>query len=658
VDDIEDISLETRDGDQRSSTTGDRLMVALAAVALLGGALIAISRLLPEGDAPMSQASPTLEPSVVQTPRPTPTPGPMESLVLEPGEPEQILDDRQLFAGWIRVLHDTPVYSSAQGAAVVGSLGEGEAAWAGVVGSRDGGKPGWLRVEVPVRGWIPESIAGEPLVRYYTPSGLADEQYIETASAGADGRFVLTGVGVTAGTYGSFLFVSADGHRWTRIQDERWRDSYSIQVAFGPSGWLLLTSVTSPTTYSPEQWVWQSADALEWRPLGRMTGQTEFGSMRIAGSDLGYVLYQPYDGHQRTVWFSADGELWSARPLPGEATNFDTISATSIGYYTFLADGTATSVSAYSADGWTWIAVDNPHAMARMRGVAAVGASLVTVGVEGEEISGWYGTVSDSGVTWESDSRAEEVFDGAFVSGPVVGDGPLAVTFGVDVATGDPLAFLNDGFRWERRVTPQGMRQPVFQAASHGERTVAIDVEATLTGWRPVVWGTADHAAWNEAVPQLVEPVVITEADCAQLERSLLALMTESSYVSAACFGNEPITVTGYAVPCEDCGQALDSVEPKWLTNPPELSKLHLSPIANNDGWGWLDAVLAPGTPRQDGVVGELVTVIGHFNDPAARRCRAISSGSMAGWYPYQPDLERECSARFVVTEVRQVRAR
>jgi hypothetical protein len=62
VDDIEDISLETRDGDQRSSTTGDRLMVALAAVTLLGGALIAISRLLPEGDAPMSQASPTLEP--------------------------------------------------------------------------------------------------------------------------------------------------------------------------------------------------------------------------------------------------------------------------------------------------------------------------------------------------------------------------------------------------------------------------------------------------------------------------------------------------------------------------------------------------------------------------------------------------------------------
>ena len=45
--DIEDVPVQTSEGLRPQSAAGDRLMVGLAALALLGGALIFVSRFLP-----------------------------------------------------------------------------------------------------------------------------------------------------------------------------------------------------------------------------------------------------------------------------------------------------------------------------------------------------------------------------------------------------------------------------------------------------------------------------------------------------------------------------------------------------------------------------------------------------------------------------------
>ncbi|HEX6473636.1 MAG TPA: hypothetical protein VF114_00950, partial [Candidatus Limnocylindria bacterium] len=60
--DPDQVPLSTSEGHRPSSTAGDRMMIGLAILALVGGLLIAVSRLLPEQPDQASVATATPRP--------------------------------------------------------------------------------------------------------------------------------------------------------------------------------------------------------------------------------------------------------------------------------------------------------------------------------------------------------------------------------------------------------------------------------------------------------------------------------------------------------------------------------------------------------------------------------------------------------------------
>ena len=61
--DPDQVPLSTSEGRRPSSTAGDRMMVGLAVIALVGGVLIAVSRVLPQQSNETSQATVSPRPS-------------------------------------------------------------------------------------------------------------------------------------------------------------------------------------------------------------------------------------------------------------------------------------------------------------------------------------------------------------------------------------------------------------------------------------------------------------------------------------------------------------------------------------------------------------------------------------------------------------------
>ncbi len=86
--DPDQVPLSTSEGRRPPSTAGDRMMVGLAALALIGGLLIAASRLIPEQPNQTSQATATPAQSAEAaspSPRPTPQPAPgVRSMTVDP----------------------------------------------------------------------------------------------------------------------------------------------------------------------------------------------------------------------------------------------------------------------------------------------------------------------------------------------------------------------------------------------------------------------------------------------------------------------------------------------------------------------------------------------------------------------------------------------
>ena len=86
--DPDQIPLSTSEGRRPSSTAGDRMMVGLAALAMMGGVLIAVSRLIPEQPDQTSQASATpvqsAEDRASPSPRPSPSPRSPRTVTVDP----------------------------------------------------------------------------------------------------------------------------------------------------------------------------------------------------------------------------------------------------------------------------------------------------------------------------------------------------------------------------------------------------------------------------------------------------------------------------------------------------------------------------------------------------------------------------------------------
>jgi hypothetical protein len=640
------LSVDATEGRRGTTTLGDRMMVALAAVALLGGAVIGVGKLLPPSDSETSAATPTALPSATASPTRRPAVKLEKPLVtfrvgqealppLPAAEP--------YWEGWARVLRRVNEYV-VPGLIdePVATLREGDIVWATDDPSQNRYGDEWLLVSAPIRGYIHQTAGHGSAVERVIPR--ADYGVgVQSIIAGPDGQFLLFGW-----RWPNALLGFTDGdNAWQAVEPPGMLERLSwFDAAYGPAGWI---AVVAGERYDGRPWVWQSDDGRAWHPLGRLEGlERNVDGWRIAGSELGYVMTPAWRSSQTDddrIWYSPDGSTWTQRPIPVTA---DSLVATPIGFYAY-AQGEVGTVGAFSADGWDWSSADQ-SGFRGLIGVAGTPDGFVALDREGASVQGWVAEPNGATLTWERATQGNE-FDGAVVTG--LPSGPAAMAMGFERGTERALWWSHDAQGWHRHELPDSFGTiPRLGSASEGGYAL-VGAGPSPIAEDPVIWGSARTSLRPEARP-FIRPVgAPTSANCAAARPELVELMSNSTLVFAECHGDVPLTMTAYLARCTDCGDYSDdrTLRPEWLADPYAGHIMRLSPIASAD-WSWFEVVRAPSLRYPASWEGHWVTVTGHFDDPAATDCREILNPDTEVWYGGRNQLVRDCRGRFVVTRM------
>ncbi|HEX5578655.1 MAG TPA: SH3 domain-containing protein [Candidatus Limnocylindria bacterium] len=645
--DPDDIPLSTSEGRRPSSTAGDRMMVGLAIVALVGGLLIAVSRLLPEQAEtslatvmPRASAADTPPP----TPRPTPSPRPGRTMTVDPaaalptgGEPEPYN------SSWIRLRTRVTLLSSPSSTAQrVGALQAGDAAHVYVPPLGEAPE-GWLQVETPVSGWIFAGLDNDAMFERFPyrsrPSG-----FVQGLAAHPGG---FTAFGYAPDVQGELLLTSSNGVSWQRAAAPV--AAWGRSVAYGPAGWLMVGNLDRRD--GTVTVVWQSSDAREWQPIGALPPGLADNVLSLAGSEAGYVMAATIGSSAAVPWFSADGEFWTERPLRmGSGNEGMRVQASALGFFAWSSTySIGDPGGAFSLDGWTWSEAALPRP-AQVLDVVADGDHLLALlrGPGGTRL--WRGSIAGQQLTWSADDSAP--FVGAIPS-RMLSDGERVIVLGWDRADEEPLWWERTGASWQRHPLPSAFIGLPREAAGGPLGFVAVQ-ETTDGGASPVFWHLGDGLLWTrEASPVMPAPPPLTPQSCGPLPRDVLELLSIDPLMAADCFGDRPITIRAWSVACEGCyGDGSGEWQPAWLAEPTDLRLLHLSAIDTAD-WGTIDAVLDPSLrDRAADHPSRWVEVTGHYDDPAAITCRWTPPVSEEMWFSGTADAVATCRARFVVTAV------
>ena len=355
-----------------------------------------------------------------------------------------------------------------------------------------------------------------------------------------------------------------------------------------------------------------------------------------------------------SVWFSADGLLWTERPVGQMPTDRGVrLTATPLGFFVWgLNPLTSQGGGAYSPDGWTWSQA-NPIGPGEIVDVVAHGDHLLALGRGPGGTRMWKGQIDGEALTWSPDNTAP--FRGA-VAATLVADGERVIVLGWDRQTETPLWWQRDGLTWQRHAMPAAFGGLPLEAAGGLMGVVAIGQDASAGGRTPVFWHLGTGAIWErEQFPVMPTPTQPNPRTCGPQPGDLLALLNTDALWTAICFGDAPITVRGWSVPCTGCYVASQGkFETEWLAQPNDRHVIHLAPIESSD-WGALDGVRHPSARGQSAPLSRWLDVTGHFDDPEAASCRWIPTLVDEYWYTGTYDVVAGCRARFVVTSIRPV---
>jgi hypothetical protein len=660
--DPDDTPVATSEGRRPSSTAGDRLMVGLAALALAGGAVIAISRFLPKSDSPATaDATATVEPSTGPTasgtPRPTPQPPALRTFELTAGVPPEEEPQRPLYSGWVRALRDVTirVTPNDDGAERV-VIPAGDAAYVDEM-ANDSVDPGWYQVQAPVSGFVRVGKDPDAVFEFFRFEGRYSG-WMTSVAAGPDGFAAIGSPAYGGNDVDVLLASSRDGRTWRAEDTPHLGDPYGAQLAYGPAGWLLIATIYTETTSGT--WVWRSPDLRSWDVLGSIgfLGQRGDGPSQLVGTDAGYVMlmYQGYNPMGPAIWYSADGVLWSERRPGGHpmGDELPRIAATPMGFYLHGAGTTATSGGSFSIDGWDWTPVGGRGfgPGSTFVGAAAAGEQLAAVDMTASgRARAWTGVISGDRLSWHLDASATATFADSVVTA-ITTDGTQPIAFGWERVTETPLWWVRETSGWVRRTLPEAYRGLPRLAAGGPAGYVLVGSRPNSRGANPVLWHYAAGGSWEpETDPIVRELPDPTAAECEGVGHELLDLMNGSGAIIADCIGDRPITLRAWSSTCEDCyWQAPGTFEAEWLVQPANL--LYLSPIEGGD-WGWLEAVLPPSMPNRARWEGRWLEVTGHYDDPASSSCRWEPTGEDETWYEGREVIVSQCRGRFVVDRVR-----
>ena len=658
--DQDQFRLDPAQGQRTGGPPGERFVVALAALALFSGVLIALGNLIGHG-AEVSSASPS-------PPGPTPSASPsatalppahlLREMTVQPGGPGPSPDEPILFNGWVRANADAIIRANPQPDAIqLGVLTQGEVAYAEELPEQPPGELGWLHLTAPDQGWVATTEGGAQLVERigYSTVPVSGDIW---AAAGGDTGFVAVGIGagMSNESLPALVASSADGHAWQTGNPPAGTNNGFV-LSWGPAGWLALT--VNGNRSGSSAWVWQSQDGLSWTALGRLTDQVDIYPSAMVGSDAGYLLATSGGrGADSTFWFSEDGTTWRETADAGISdTPWVRLAGGASGFYAWDAQGQAgdgAPDAAYSANARTWTPVsggpDGPEAQAVAIGDRWVGTDI-EAGTGDRRM--WVGVVDGNQLLWRREPD-DAAFLGAAVT-TMVSDGRRAVAFGWDRSTERPLVWIRDAATWTRSALPDGFGGLPRIAAGGQAGVVVVGYRVTSRGQNPVFWYLEGDSSWAPEQDPLLPVVADPSTDeCGPAPSTGIDFVVLDHSLAVACLGDAPITFRAWSVACPDCfGPAYGNGMPAWLATP-GANQLALSPIKAFDGY-WNSVVLDPALPKDSTWAGAWLEVTGHFDDPRAQACRLTLSTDDELYYAGRQSVVDGCRQQFVVTAVTPV---
>jgi hypothetical protein len=672
VSDIEDFPVETVAGSRPSSTLGDRLMIALAATALLGGLLIAASNFVGTEDgvaaSSPSQAGQTSLPE--RTPRPSPTPRALREVTLEPGTPPAPpppFDGYTTY--WVETVRKTPILDASSddagliellppGAVITAERFSTERDLTWLVVFRDE-QQGWIRV-------LDEQ--GEPLVRVAPVVQGSFSGEIVDIAAGPNGFVAHAWAPVQGPSQPApFTASSTDGEVWT-VSSLPVQPGYGgWAAAWGPSGWLAAATVEGDGP--PTVWIWESSDGVTWTPVGEMPIPGQSGVQRMVASERGYLLLLSSltgrgGAEDLTAWFSSDGITWQESAL--QTLDLQGIDAyggaqlrlrpTPHGFLGWAwSDGTvATTQVALSRNGRAWESVTISSGPISMLNVAHAGDSVLALGLDADDrVRAWRGTLNDEGFSLEPAPHLELAFEGTVVTA-LTTDGDRAWAFGYERQRGAARAWVSDGRTWRSIAVPDGGFGGAPRQAAAGPRGVVVggaQIGALATS--PVLWHLRGDGTWVREAEPVAQPLPeVAPDDCPPMPERAFEFVTLEPSVAVACFGDMPMSFVAWSVRCDDCwGEAPPDLQgPAWLLGAGPMLFLLPDEGDMNSGW-WRQGALPPALRWSDELVDTWLRITGHFDDPAAAQCGQVPPDGAAWWWAGPAVDVANCRGSFVVTE-------
>ena len=679
--DIDDLPVETVAGERPKSAIGDRLLIGLAALALLGGVLIAGANFL-AGFLPASAAEPSGTPAATvnadptRTPRPSPTERALREISVIPGVPPEADPrmDQVSVTYWIEALEGLPIRPSIDSDEEIGRIEAGEVMIADLQPTAETGDPGrWLFVHgADVPGWVQTLDAeGRPLANLYDTDRPMFPSMVQAVAAGQTG-FVVHGTPPFRGWEPGepITLFSADGSTWSQagVQAQPWG---AWGAAWGPSGWLAAHSTTSDGVAAT--WLWESASGFSWSPMGALELPGHAFLMGLVGSERGYLMtLQSGDDGSMSMWFSPDGLTWQESEdvleLAGRESFYGPeavrVAASDAGFLAWRSgpQEAQDTVAAFSTSGrsWTPIRLD-PESSASWLSLAIVGDAVVGVAREAGVVRAYRADLTDidgGPIHLVRERHLDLAFDGAVVS-QIVSDGTTAYAFGYAPDAGLDLAWQRDASGWRRIDTPTGgFGQPVHAAAAGRAGVLVVGAEPNGVLTDPILWHLGLDGEWvreaSDAFPSAPQP---TRDDCGDPPDTAVEFMGLHPSVAVPCFGDRALTFTAWSTGCDGChGTGEGSGRPEWLIDPTNAFFLLPVEVAAGRGEWWKEAIPAADLAWRDAYVDAWLTITGHYDDPASAGCRWMPSLMDEIYYSGILADVNGCRQRFVITEVTVVR--
>jgi hypothetical protein len=649
------IPVETTGGSRSPSSAGERVLVGLAALTLMAGMLIAVGNAV--GNAvggATSRVSGEPTPSAVdraaRSPRPTEPPREMAVVRREGGIALPGLNAEE----WVRATREIGVHSLPRpSAADVGVVHPGEAMK--VLSDRNGpGATAWLHiVTADLSGWISTvEDDGSSLVPIKVPPAPTSWD-VPTLAAGPQG---FVAVGRSTGEESSIrVWFSVDGIAWENTNAAV--DGPHVDVAWGPAGWLLLSSGLGSA--GVPSWIWWSADGRSWLRLGALPLPAVSSPTQLVASETGYMLAVMQRYGDFSFWLSTDGLAWRESDAPGFSTDDSVSIAPLLGGFLARQQTGSSPIAdaAFSADGVTWSPV--------VGGPQGPGARIseldgVVMAIDGTPGSGvarsWTAARHGHRLQWRRLDDDLELVGGVITALARNGDTMLA--FGWEEESERILTWSNDGHGWrsdDSSLTGFGGIPRVAAGGVMG--TVLVGYRPGLFGQNPVFWHRDDAGAWRPEPMPIVPLAKPKQSACASPPVDWIEMILIDPSTAAWCFGGQPMTFRAWSGSCGACGHPTRSQEPSWLS---EWSgrALALSPLAG-DGPS-RTAVVHPSLGI-DGDALDLhwrnrwVEVTGHFDDPAAGACRSpVDPDQLTDYQGRQWTID-ECRRQFVITAMRPI---